>query len=102
MPYRKHAAPLVPRKLTRGVTERIDMFGKPVIPMYEHEVRQAVEELLAEGVQAVAVVFLYSFINPAHELRVKEIAEEICKEAGKNVSLALSCEVAPLQREISR
>jgi acetone carboxylase beta subunit len=102
MQYRKHSAPLVPRRLTRGVTERIDMFGKPVIPLYEHEVRQAVEELLAEGVQAIAVVFLYSFINPAHEQRAKEIAEEICKEVGKDVYLALSSEVAPVQREISR
>ncbi len=74
MQYRKHGVPLVPRRLTRGVTERIDMFGKPVIPIYEHEVRDGVRELLAEGIEALAIVFLYSFVNPAHELRAQAIA----------------------------
>ena len=40
MQDRKHRIPLVPRKQARGVTERIDMFGQVVIPMYEHEVEQ--------------------------------------------------------------
>jgi acetone carboxylase beta subunit len=102
MLYRKHGEPLVPRKLTRGVTERIDMFGNAVIPIYEKEARQAVTELVDEGIEALAIVFLYSFINPAHELRAKKIAAEVCKKAGVDVYLALSCEVAPVQREISR
>ncbi len=46
MQYRKHRIPLVPRKLSRGVTERIDMFGQVVIPIYEHEVEQGIRELL--------------------------------------------------------
>jgi len=102
MLYRKHAEPLVPRRLTRGVTERIDMFGNPVIPIYEHEVRRAVEELLDEGIESLAVVFLYSFTNPAHEQRAREIAEEVIKERGASVQVSLSSEVAPVQREISR
>lgn len=102
MQYRKHGEPLVPRRLTRGVTERIDMFGRPVIPIYEHEVRQAAEELVAEGVEAIAIVFLYSFVNDAHEMRAKEIVQEVCASAGKEVYLSVSCEVAPVQREISR
>ncbi len=102
MQYRKHGPPLVPRTLTRGVTERIDMFGRPVIPIYEHEVRQGVRELLDEGIEALAIVFLYSFVNAAHELRAQQIAEEIIKESGRNVYLAVSSQVAPVQREISR
>ena len=102
MQYRKHAPPLVPRKLTRGVTERIDMFGTPVIPIYEHEVRSGVRELLDEGIEALAIVFLYSFVNAAHELRAQQIAEEIIKESGRSVYLAVSSQVAPVQREISR
>jgi len=102
MQYRKHALPLVPRKLTRGVTERIDMFGKPVIPIYEHEVHQAVRELVDEGIESLAIVFLYSFVNPAHEQRARDIAQEILRETGRSVYLALSSEVAPVQREISR
>jgi N-methylhydantoinase A/oxoprolinase/acetone carboxylase beta subunit len=102
MQYRKHAVPLVPRRLTRGITERIDMFGSAVIPIYEPEVRQAVEELLAEGIEALAIVFLYSFINPAHEQRAKAIAQEICTRLGKPIYLIASSEVAPVQRELSR
>jgi N-methylhydantoinase A/oxoprolinase/acetone carboxylase beta subunit len=102
MQYRKHGEPLIPRRLTRGVTERIDMFGRPVIPLYEHEVRQAVQELMEEGIQSLAIVFLYSFINGAHEQRAKEIASEIFTKAGREVYLAVSSEVAPVQREISR
>ena len=67
MQYRKHREPLVPRRLTRGVTERIDLFGKPVIPLYEHEVERGVAELLDLGIESLAIVFLFSFNNPAHE-----------------------------------
>ena len=85
MQYRKHGPPLVPRNLTRGVTERTDMFGTPVIPLYEHEVRQGVRELLDAGVEALAIVFLYSFVNPAHEVRAQQIADAIIKETGREV-----------------
>lgn len=102
MQYRKHVEPLVPRKWTIGVTERVDMFGNPVIPVYEDDVRAAVRELIAEGIEALAIVFLYSFINPAHEQRAKQIAQEECERAGANVVVTLSSDVAPVQREISR
>ncbi|MFP6627125.1 MAG: hydantoinase/oxoprolinase N-terminal domain-containing protein, partial [Deltaproteobacteria bacterium] len=70
MQYRKHRTPLVPRSLARGVTERIDMFGSVVIPMYEHEVVQGVRELLVdEEVESIAIIFLQSFNNPQHEQR---------------------------------
>ena len=65
MQYRRHRVPLVPRKQARGVTERIDMFGQPVIPLYEHEVEQGVRELvLDEGCEVIAIVFLHSYTNP--------------------------------------
>lgn len=102
MQYRKHRQPLVPRKLTRGATERIDMFGQPVIPLYEHEVEQGVRELLAEGIESLAILFLNSFINPSHEAKAGEIARRVMKEEGREVPLVLSSEVAPVQREVSR
>jgi N-methylhydantoinase A/oxoprolinase/acetone carboxylase beta subunit len=102
MQYRKHREPLVPRKLTRGVTERIDMFGQPVIPMYEHEAKRAADELLAAGVESIAIVFLNSFANPAHEKRCAEITQEAVKAAGKSIPVVVSCEVAPIIREVSR
>lgn len=103
MQYRKHRIPLVPFRQARGVTERIDMFGTPVIPMYEFEVETAVRELLIdEECEALAVVFLHSYTNPAHELRAGEIARRVMKEIGREVTVELSCEVAPTAREVSR
>jgi acetone carboxylase beta subunit len=103
MQYRKHRIPLVPRKLARGVTERIDMFGQVVIPLYEHEVEQGIRELLVdEGCEAIAIVFLQSFNNAQHEDRAAEIARRVMKELGREVPLELSSQVAPTMREVSR
>lgn len=102
MQYRKHRVPLVPRRLTRGVTERIDLFGRAVIPIYEHEVERGVRELLELGIEALAIVFLQSFTNGAHEQRAAEIARRIVAESGRTVPVVVSCEVAPTLREISR
>lgn len=103
MQYRKHRVPLVPRRQARGVTERIDMFGQVVIPIYEHEVEQGTRELLLdEGVEAIAIIFLQSFNNPQHEIRAAEIARRVMKEVGREVVLELSSQVAPTVRELSR
>ncbi len=103
MQYRRHRVPLVPRKLARGATERIDMFGHVVIPLYEEEVRAGVRELLVdEEVEAIAIIFLQSFNNSAHEDRAAEIAREVMQEVGREVVLELSSRVAPTMREISR
>jgi len=102
MQYRKHREPLVSRRYTRGATERIDLFGQVVIPLYEHEVEQGVGELLDEGIESLAILFLHSFTNPSHELRAAEIARRVMEQAGRQVPLVLSCEVAPIVREVSR
>jgi acetone carboxylase beta subunit len=102
MQYRKHRQPLVPRKLTRGATERIDMFGQPIIPLYEHEVEQGVAELLDEGIESLAILFLNSFINPSHEMQAAEIAAKVMRKKRRKVPLVISSQVAPVQREVSR
>ena len=103
MQYRKHRTPLVPRKLARGATERIDMFGQVVIPLYEHEVEQGIRELLIdEECEAIAIVFLQSFNNPQHEERAAEIARRVMQEVGREIPMELSSQVAPTMREVSR
>lgn len=98
----KHTPPLVPRRLVKGVTGRIDMFTMEAIPLYEHEAVKAVEELLDEGVDAIAVCLYYSYMNPVHELRVAEIAREIMKERNVQVPVYLSHQLCPIQREQGR
>ena len=97
-----HNEPLVPKKRVKGVTERIDMMGEVVIPLYKQEVEKAVEELLDFGVEAIAVLFLYSYINPEHEKKAAEIAKNVMKKRGVNIPVVLSSEVAPIMREYSR
>jgi len=98
----KHNRPLVPRRLVKGVEGRIDMFTMEAIPLYEGEVRESVEELLDEGVDAIAVCLWYSYMNPAHELRVAEIAGEVMKKRGRRVPVYLSHQLAPIMREQGR
>ncbi|UCG82938.1 MAG: hydantoinase/oxoprolinase family protein, partial [Dehalococcoidia bacterium] len=94
--------PLVPRKLVYGVTERINMFGEAIIPIYENEAKLAAEELLARGVDSIVVCFYYSYINPSHEKRFAEIAGEVMSKKGIKVPIYLSSEIAPIMREVSR
>ncbi len=93
---------LVQRKLVRGVTERLNLFGQEIIPVYEHEAERAVEELLERNVDSIVVCFYYSYLNSAHEKRVAEIAREVMTRKGREVPVYLSCEIAPIVREVSR
>jgi N-methylhydantoinase A len=68
----RHPRALTERRLVRGVTERIDMFGQPVIRLYEHDVRSATHALVEENVEAVSICFLFSYLNPAHERRARD------------------------------
>ncbi len=90
--------PLIPRRLIKGVTGRIDSAGQEIIPLYEHEAEQAARELIAEGVDGICVVFLWSFLNDSHEQKVKSIIQEMEPE----LPVSISCETSPLIREFSR
>ncbi len=89
---------LAPRRRRRGIRERLDARGTVLTPLDEDRVRTAVGELRQQGVQAVAVCYLFSFVNPAHERRTREIIREVAPE----VSVSLSCEVDPTFREYER
>jgi N-methylhydantoinase A len=91
-------APLVPPRLIREIDERIDHKGAVVVPLDEDGVRQAVRDLVASGVEAIAVSLLWSFRNPVHEQRVGQI---IAEEAPRMYA-ALSSDVSPRIREYAR
>ncbi|NOT55112.1 MAG: hydantoinase/oxoprolinase family protein [Deltaproteobacteria bacterium] len=90
--------PIVPRRRRLGVTERIDVAGTIVKPLVEDEVREAVRRLAAMEVEAIAVCYLFAFLNPVHELRTREIIRETLPD----VYVALSSEVLPQVREFER
>jgi N-methylhydantoinase A len=68
--------PIVPRAQICEVSERVDWKGAVVLELNRDEARGAIDQLLAAGVEAIAISFPWSFINPAHELRVKQMVRE--------------------------
>lgn len=90
--------PLVPKTRVHEVTERIDSTGSVIVPLREEDVRSAIASLVDQGVAAIAVSLLWSFHNPVHEQRVREIAHEMAPD----LFVTLSSEVSPRIREFSR
>src|SRR5688572_2246501 len=90
--------PIVPKRLIKGISERVDCFGEVVVPLNEAEAERAIRELLAEGVEAIAICFLWSFRNPKHELRVKEMVERLAPE----LFVTCSFDIAPKWGEYER
>ena len=89
---------LVPRYLRVEIEERIDKNGQVYTALSEEDVRRACALFKQEGVEAVAVCYLWSFLNPVHEARTGEIVlEEL-----PGVFLTLSHEVLPQIREYDR
>src|SRR5262249_21671893 len=87
--------PLVPRRLRFPVRERIDARGRVLMPLDEAGVSSLADRLGAADVQSVAIGFLHSFTNPAHERR----AGEILAERLPKIAVTLSSDVSPEMRE---
>lgn len=94
----KKPVPLVPRALIREIDERIDYKGEEIVPLDEAGVEAAVRSLVEAGVAAIAIAFLWSFKNPAHELRALEIARRVAPE----VYVSCSHQVSPRMGEYER
>ncbi|HEX9680829.1 MAG TPA: hydantoinase/oxoprolinase family protein [Anaerolineales bacterium] len=90
--------PFVPRYLRREVHERVNYKGEELVPLNEADVRQAVEKILAEGAQAIAVCFLHSYANPSHEVECGEIVNQLAPD----IPLTLSHQITQEWREYER
>src|ERR1700674_5965773 len=83
--------PLVERRLRVEVDERVNAQGGIDRPLDEASVEQAARFLVDEGVEAIAVCLLHSYLNPSHEERVKEIAARLAPAT----TLCVSAEALP-------
>ncbi len=92
------ATMLVPRYLRKGVRERVISDGSIRTPMEEADVRTACELFLKEGVETVAISFVWSVLNTAHEKRAAEIVREMMPDA----ILTVGSELYPQIREYTR
>ncbi len=90
--------PLVPRWLRFDVTERMYADGSVAVPLDRRRVATLARELADAGVEAVAVCFLHSHTNPAHEREAREVIQETAPQ----LRVALSSEVNPEIREYER
>ncbi len=90
--------PLVPRRLRRVVSERIAADGGIVRPLDEGELRIVGRELAAAGVESIAICFINSFRNPAHERR----AEAVLRECLPGLAITASVSVLAEMREYER
>ncbi|MCH7713723.1 MAG: hydantoinase B/oxoprolinase family protein [Chloroflexi bacterium] len=94
----KPVEPLVPRYLRLEVPERVRASGKVETPLDEEALDRALDQLEAEGVEALAVCFLFSFLNPEHEKRVAAKIEQRFPDMYTSVS----SQVIPQIKEFDR
>ncbi|MDP3240554.1 MAG: hydantoinase/oxoprolinase N-terminal domain-containing protein, partial [Reyranella sp.] len=90
--------PLVERYLRKVVDERVDHAGKIDRALDPADAERAVDELLDEKVEAIAICLLNSFANPAHELMLRDI---VARKA-PHLPLSVSCEILPEIKEYER
>jgi len=96
--YRK-PTPLLERKDVVGIPGRLQYDGSELRPLDEEAVRAAAQRAKDQNYGAIAVALLFSYKNPAHELRVREILRE---ELGEDFTISLSHEAAKEWREYER
>jgi N-methylhydantoinase A len=90
--------PMVPRALRREVAERMRDDGMVLAAPAEAAVQRAVDELVAQGIESLAICFLHSFVNPANENAVRDIA----RRGHPGLHISVSSEVFPFIREYER
>ena len=97
-PFFRKPPLLIPQSRTEEISERLDYQGNVIDPLDEACVREAAQRLKAKGVETVAVCYLFSFRNPAHEERTAEVLAE--EEPAWRISL--SSRILPVIREYPR
>lgn len=90
---------LIPRHLRYEVSERVNYDGNILKPLNADQVKDIVVQLKKENIQAVAICLLHSYINPQHEIQLKEMLE---KELPADVKISISYEIVPEIREYER
>jgi N-methylhydantoinase A len=97
-PYQTKPKPIIRRRFRYTVDERMDVAGRTVRPLDEEAARAVARRIADAGIQSIAVAFLNSYVNPAHEQRMREILREQLPHA----AVVLSSETRPVFREHGR
>ena len=96
--YYTKPKPFVPRRYRLEVEERMNYKGEELVPLNEGDVFKAVEFFQKEGIETIAVCFLHSYANPAHEKRCGELIRRLAP----GIPVTLSCDITQEWREYER
>ncbi len=96
--YTNKPEPIVAKPLIKEIHERVDRNGDVIVPLDEEAARAAIRDVVDEGVEAIGICLLWSFMNESHERRLKELVEE--EAPGLHVSI--SSEIVPAIKEYER
>ena len=96
--YFRKPEPLVPRRLRFEISERLNAAGEVLVPFPDAEALALAKRLSDLGMEAVAVVFLHAYRNPAHEKRMQELLERLAPE----LFVSASHEICNEYREFER
>ncbi|MEP2202913.1 MAG: hydantoinase/oxoprolinase family protein, partial [Tateyamaria sp.] len=89
--YKDVAKPYVPRRDRLTVKERVDAAGKVITELDENEARRVAQVLKKRDVKAISVCFINSYVNGAHEVRMREILREVMPD----VHISISSQIMP-------
>lgn len=92
------ARPLVPRYLRRGVMERITASGETLVELDEHQAREQISVLRECEVEGIAICLINSYVDPRHEIRLRELVIEACGD----IPCSISSGISPLAKEYDR
>ncbi len=90
--------PLVPKMMTEEIHERVDYKGKIIVPLNLEKTEESIKRLINKDVESLAVSLLWSFKNPNHELKIREMINRIVPD----IPVSISSEIAPRLGEYER
>lgn len=103
VPRARRPEPLITRDMVVGIRERVDCFGRVIIPAQVEEIREKVQQLVDKGATGFVTSLLWSFVNPAHERLVRQvILEEYPESYLGSHAILLASEVMPKWKEYER
>jgi N-methylhydantoinase A len=95
---RRNPDPIIPREDIFEIDERVDCAGSEIVALSREQVRNVARYIREHGIGAVAICFLWSFINSAHEIEAGKLIRAECPEA----FITLSSDIAPVIGEYER
>lgn len=95
--------PLISKEMVVGVRERVDCFGRILMPLQREDVIEQVQTLVDRGARGFVVCLLWSFLNPTHEQMIRDVIQEQYPDTYLgNMPIILSSEISPRSGEYTR